>query len=110
MACRRGPGADTARRVRPFIQVERRRARLSAASVSFGSIATNGSMRSRSKLKFGGNCQMIGPSFSPRLKTPEAKKFDSGVCTSRRRLIWVTYRGPFTVKTKSSGVASRQRA
>ena len=30
----------------------------------------------------GGNCQTIGPSFSPSNRTPEAKKFASGTRTS----------------------------
>ena len=57
------------------------------------------------------NCQLTGPSFGRRAPcTPVAKKrsTDSPASASTRRL--VAKRGPFTAKTKSSGVSSRQRA
>ena len=46
---------------------------------------------------------------APSASTPEAKKLASGASMSPRRFMWVMKRGPFTEKTKSSGVASRQR-
>jgi len=64
-------------------------------------------MRSASKRKLGGSCHRNGPSLPPRRSTPDAKKFARAVDASRSRRTWVTYRPPFTVKTKSSGVSSR---
>ena len=41
---------------------------------------------------------------------PEARKFATGVATSRSCFMCVTNRGPLTAKTKSSGVSARPRA
>jgi hypothetical protein len=58
-----------------------------ASSVVRGSIAKNSSRRFRSKLNCGGNCHRMGPSFVPRAKTPDAKKFASGVLAFFNRFI-----------------------
>ena len=52
------------------------------------------------------NCQLTGPSLSFSSMTPLAKKrsIDSPASASTLRL--VAKRGPFTAKTKSSGVSS----
>ena len=62
-------------------------------------------MRSASKRIRGGSCHSTGPSFGPSASTPEARKFATGVATSRSCFRCVTKRGPLTAKTKSSGVS-----
>ena len=57
-----------------------------------------------SQSSVGGVCQRNGPSFSPSARTPDAKKFASGVSISRSRFMCVMKRLPFTAKTKSAGV------
>ena len=71
-----------------------------------GSSARKAPKSSRSKALVGANCQLIGPSLSPRRSTPLAKKrsIDSPALASTRRL--VAKRGAFSAKTKSSGVSS----
>lgn len=81
-----------------------------ASSVVRGSSFRKSSRRSGSYLKLGGSCHSTGPSLGPSASTPEAKKLASGTFESLRRRMWVMKRGPFTEKTKSSGVASRQRS
>src|SRR5215469_5986656 len=71
-----------------------------------GKIFRNSDKRSWSYGHHGGNCHRIGPSFFPSNKTPEAKKFANGWRMSLSFFMWVRYFGPFTAKTKSSGVWS----
>ena len=88
-AWRNARGASMASRTRPTIRCSRRRARLSACSVSCGKSSRKCSIVSASKRKLGGNCHRIGPSFSLRLNRPDAKKLASGPSISRSRRIWV---------------------
>src|SRR5271163_4883391 len=81
--------------------------RISRSPMRFGNSARKREKSSRSNFLVAANCQLIGPSLSPSSSTPLAKKRDieSPASASRRRL--VAKRGPFTAKTKSSGVSSR---
>ena len=78
------------------------------AEVSRGNSARKLSNSFASYRSEGGNCHSIGPNFSRRLNTPEAKKFASGLRTFFNRRMCVMYRGPLTLNTKSAGVARRQ--
>src|ERR1700719_4552884 len=110
MAWRMGRAASDFSAVLPDIHGSCLRANDDAFSVSWGSNKKKSSSTSGLKIKFGGNCHKIGPSFAPRLKIPEAKKFATGALASFRRLMWVMKRGAFTEKTNSSGVSAAQRS
>src|SRR6202035_5260314 len=110
MAWRRGRLASDFSAVRPDIHLSCLLATADAFSVSCGSNKKKSSSTSGLKMKFGGNCHKIGPSFGPKLKIPEAKKFATGALASFRRLMWVIKRGALTEKTKSSGVSAAQRS
>jgi len=55
------------------------------------------------------NCQLIGPSFFFSLVMPLSRNFSIEGPDSARTRRLVAKRGPFRVKTKSSGVSSCQR-
>jgi hypothetical protein len=65
------------------------RARVAAPKVSRGNNFRKVWMRFASNRKFGGNCQRIGPSFTPRRSSPDAKKFARGFLMSFSRKMWV---------------------
>ena len=70
-----------------------------------GSSSRKAATREASNRIRGGSCHSTGPSFGPSASTPEARKFATGVATSRSCFMCVTNRGPLTAKTKSSGVS-----
>ncbi len=108
-ACLSGLHSSASVQARPATRRSCRNARSAASCVSRGSNAANSSKRSGRKRSRSENCHRIGPSFGPSRNSPCARKFASGASMSRSFLLWVMKRLPFTAKTKSSGVASRQR-
>ena len=79
-----------------------------ASPVVRGSRSKKAANRPGSKPKFGGSCQSSGPSLRSRARTPEAKKFASGVPTSASLFMCVMNRPPLTANTKSSGDRENQ--
>jgi len=89
MAYRNGRFSAARSQLRPLTRLSCRRAKAAAALISRGNILKNASIFLGLKRNCGGNCHKIGPSFAPSRKTPEAKKFASGLPIFASRSICV---------------------